>query len=108
MRRRYTEAERERFFEEVRAGVTVAKAASRQGVSHSTAYLWLKQSGDRSAREKKLVGKEVVFARAVRMERTESTGEVRVQVGSASVHVERGFDAELLRTVVLALGGAHS
>jgi hypothetical protein len=73
-------------------------------VSLSTAYLWVKQSQNAAADREKIAERKVVFARAVRAERAKPPGEIRVQVGDAWLRVEQGFDAELLRAVVLALG----
>jgi hypothetical protein len=50
-------------------------------------------------------GRQPVFARLAVSRVIESA--VLVQVGRAAIRVEKGFDAELLREVVAALGGAQ-
>jgi transposase-like protein len=92
MRKQYTAAEREQFFEAIRAGASVREAATRVGVTPSTAYLWSKsrpsQDGPRFA---------------LLVPAAKSTPSVTVRVGAASLQVEAGFDAALLRDVVAAL-----
>jgi hypothetical protein len=89
---------------EVRGGATVPAAALRHKVALSSAYLWVKRSQNAAADRDVSADRKVVFARAVRAERAKPPGEIRIQVGDAWLRVERGFDAELLRAVVLALG----
>jgi len=95
MRRQYTASDRERLLAEVRAtGHPVKVVAGRLGVSVSTAYLWVQ--GSLKAPPVKFA--EVVPARVARQSR------MVVQVGAACIAVEPGFDADLLRAVVAALG----
>jgi hypothetical protein len=67
--------------------------AERLGVKVATAYFWVKR-----ARQKK----QPQFA-MVLPSRQESGAVLRVEVRGAFVHLERGFDAELLHDVVAAL-----
>ncbi len=91
MRKRYTAEQRERLTAEVRAtGERVIVVAKRMGVDPSSAYLWMKAAPARAP----------VFARVV----PARASSVRIQLGGAAVVVEAGFDAELLRQVVAALG----
>jgi hypothetical protein len=75
----------------VRAGETVRVVAKRMGVTPSSAYLWMKTATPTSSAP--------VFARVV----PARSSSLRLQVGSAVVVVEAGFDVELLRQVVAAL-----
>jgi transposase-like protein len=96
MRRRHTAEARERLITEVRAtGETPRVVAERLGVCASSAYRWMKEAS--SAAE------APVFARVVPSRGAPRTGLV-VQLGLTSIRVEAGFDAELLRAVVSALG----
>jgi len=100
MRKRYTAADLERFLGEVKAtGETARVIAERLGVTPSTAYLWLK--AEKAPAEK---ARSPRFARVVR-QAEKPRGVLVVQVASVTIHVEAGFDAELLRNVVEALGG---
>ena len=93
MRRRYTAEERERLIAEVRAGETVRAVAARMSVTASSAYQWMKEASP---------GAAPVFARVVpagAMTRPDLT----IQVGRSTIRIERGFDAELLRSVIAAL-----
>jgi transposase-like protein len=95
MRRRYTAEQREQLIEAVRtSGEPVQAVAGRIGVSASTAYLWMK-----TAR----VTKKPQFARLVPAPRVTAASMV-LRVGGVAIRVEAGFDAELLRAVVSALG----
>jgi transposase-like protein len=114
MRRRYTGEQRSALVDLVTAGRTTAREAARRlGVTTSTAYYWMKQAA---------AGTASVIPRT-RAARRASSGEGRqlvpttfvrvvlrvisiiVRVGRAKVQVRRGFDAELLRSVVQALEG---
>jgi transposase-like protein len=92
MRNQYTAEQREKLVGEVRAtGERVSVVAKRLGVSSSAAYLWMKAVTPAPTAP--------VFARVVPM----CPRVLRVEVGSAAVVVESGFDGELLRQVVAAL-----
>lgn len=94
MRKQYTAEDRGRLIAEVRAtGEPVKKVAERLGISVSSAYLWIKDAPASAPR----------FAKLVRLP-SASTGELAVLVGAATIRVASGFDAELLRSVVAALG----
>jgi len=94
MRKQYTVEDRGRLIAEVRAtGEPVKKVADRLGVSVSSAYLWLKDAPANAPK----------FAELVRLPST-AAAELAVQVGPATIRVGAGFDAELLRSVVAALG----
>ena len=95
MGKRYKAKDRERLIQEVRAGEPVRAVAERLGVTTSTGYLWLKQA--RKAQTPR-------FARLVPAARERAA--LRVEVGQATIRVEPGFDAALLREVVSALSGA--
>ena len=105
MRKRYTALERRRFLEEVReAGEPVAVVARRLGIGESTAYLWQQRANGISSKAKAKPQGKPAFARVV----PSSPPSVVVQVGCATVRVEAGFDAELLRNVVAALDGRRA
>lgn len=94
MRRRYTAKQREHLIEAVRkSGEPVKTVATRMGVSVSTAYLWMKGAPVPGVPQ---------FARLVPEPRAALTS-LAVRVGFASIRVDQGFDAELLRAVVSAL-----
>ena len=93
MRKHYTAEQRQRLIAEVRAGEPVSVVANRMGVTSSSAYLWMKAAGQATG--------AATFARVV----PARVSSLRLQVGSASVVVEAGFDADLLRQVVAALSG---
>ena len=94
MRKQYTAEDRGRLIAEVRAtGEPVRKVAERLGISVSSAYLWMKEAPASAPR----------FAKLVRLP-SAATAELAVQVGAATIRVAIGFDAELLRSVVAALG----
>jgi transposase-like protein len=96
MRRRYTTEERERFLEQVRSGVSVREAATRQGLNPSIGYRWTQLAG---------VSRAPKFARLVSA-RQAAPASLALQIGEARLRVEAGFDPELLRAVVLALSAA--
>ena len=94
MKQRYRARERERLVEAVlRTGTPIKEAAEQLGVKVATAYYWVKK-----ARQKK----RPQFALVVRS-RQETGPALRVEVSGAVLHLERGFDAELLQDVVAAL-----
>ena len=95
MRRRYTTQQREHLIETVLTlGEPVKAVAERMGVSVSAAYLWMK-----AAR----TTKRPQFARLVPEPRA-MVASLILRVGGAAIRVDPGFDAELLRAVVSALG----
>ena len=95
MGKRYKAKDRERLVHEVLSGEPVRAVAERLGVTTGTAYLWVKHAReDRAPR----------FARLVPADGARSA--LRVEVGQATIRVEPGFDAALLREVVSALSGS--
>ena len=97
MRRRYTVEEKEQFWEQVRAGVSVREAARQLGMNPSIGYHWVQQASKASTPK---------FARLVAASRPQAS--MAIQVGAVTVRVEAGFDAELLRAVVLALSAVDA
>ena len=97
MRKRYTAEQRERLIAEVSAGEAVPVVAARMGVGASAAYLWVKGAREAS---------KPMFAKMVRAATPAASPSMVLEVGRARVHVEAGFDAELLRRVVSALSDA--
>ncbi|MEY2931362.1 MAG: hypothetical protein RL033_2111 [Pseudomonadota bacterium] len=93
MKRQYRAKERERLVEAVSRGTPIKDAAEQLGVKVATAYYWVKQ-----ARQKRRPQFALVVPKA-----HAKGGALRVEVGGAVVHVESGFDAELLCGVVAAL-----
>ena len=92
--RRYRATERERLIEAVlKTGTPIKEVAEQLGVKVATAYYWVKK-----ARQKR----RPQFAMVV-PSRQEKGPVLRVEVGGAVLHLERGFDAELLQDVVTAL-----
>jgi transposase-like protein len=99
MRKRYTAAQREQLIAEVRStGETVRVVAERHGVSASMAYLWMKRAGGSSSSSQ-----APVFARVVPAAVVKKKIAMVVEVGRATIRVEEGFSATLLREVVMAL-----
>ena len=95
MRKRHTAEARERLIAEVKAtGETPRVVAERLGVCASSAYRWTKDASMASA---------PVFARVVPSQSASRSGFV-VQLGRAAIRIEAGFDADLLRDLVAALG----
>lgn len=98
MRKRYTAEQRERLLAEVRkTGETVRVVAERLGVTASAAYMWIKEAKSEPSAP--------MFARVVRSPAPGGRS-LTLEVGRARVRVEPGFDAALLREVVLALSDA--
>jgi|SRR5579883_2459417 len=94
----YAESARTELVAAVKRGETVARVARRLGVTLSTAYSWVQRAGDGAAAPPptfiELVTPKVAEACLV------------VRVGVAEIEVHAGFDPELLRAIVAALGGA--
>lgn len=98
MRRRHTAEDRERLIAEVRATGDIPRVvAERLGVCASSAYRWMKDATSAATVD------APVFARVV-PSRAASRAAVVVELGRVSIRVEAGFDADLLRAVVSALG----
>ena len=76
---------------QARSALLISRAR-RMGVTSSSAYLWMKAATP--------TPDAPMFARVVPARRTS----LRLEVGGAALVVEAGFDAELLRQVVVALG----
>jgi transposase-like protein len=95
MRKRHTAEDRERLIAEVRATGEVPRVvAERMGICASSAYRWMKEASAVGA---------PVFARVVPSRSSSRSGLV-VQLGRAEIRIEAGFDADLLRELVAALG----
>jgi transposase-like protein len=95
MKRRYRAREREELVEAVLVrGAPIKEVAERLGVRLATAYDWVK----RSRQEKRPLQFAMVVPSGRALGKT-----LRVEVGGAVMHVERGFDPELLHDVVAAL-----
>jgi len=99
MRKRHSVEDRERLIAEVKAtGKTPRVVAERLGVCVSSAYRWVKEASSSQA---------PVFARVVPSRPSSRSGFV-VQLGGAAIRIEAGFDADLLRDLVAALGEGES
>lgn len=97
MRRRYSERDRSKFLTEMhRSGEAVWSVASRLGLSKSAAYRWW------SAEQQNGPGSAIQFAPLVRST-TAAGSSLVVEVGSARIRLDAGFDPSLLRRVVVAL-----
>jgi len=97
-RKRYTAKEREQLIGQVRTfGEPVKVVAKRMGVCAATAYRWMKDVP---------ATKKPEFARLVPTRGAAAA--IAVEVGTATIHVAHGFDAELLRAVVFALGSGST
>jgi transposase-like protein len=95
MGKRYKAKDRERLVEAVRvSGESVKAVATRMGVKESTAYYWVKRS-----RAPKLTEFAMVFPASTR-----ARAAMSIEVAGVMIHLETGFDAELLRDVVSVLG----
>jgi transposase-like protein len=96
MRRRFTEADRRRFYAELeRSGESAWRVAHRLGLNPNTAYRWV-------------AGREVsgpVFAKVVRSKPEPQRSAIAIEVGSVRVVVDGAFDPDVLRAVVNALSG---
>jgi len=107
MRRKYTERERLDLIELVTAGrATVAEAATRLGVTLSTAYKWMRdRASGQERRLRRLSGPSLAAPTFVRvLSSRETDAAIAVRVGAAEIQIRRAFDADLLRAVVEALG----
>jgi transposase len=88
------------------SGETAEAFAAGKGYEASTLRFWSSQLRRKGAGVVAAAEPTVTMARVVRARSTMSAAGVTVTVGRASVVVTRGFDAELLREVIAALGGA--
>jgi transposase-like protein len=87
MRRRFSDADRQRSFVELdRSGESAWRVAHRLSLSPNSAYRWLEARKEAGP----------VFARVLRSD-SESPAELAVQVGAARILVSPSFDPELLR-----------
>jgi transposase-like protein len=102
MRKQYTAKQRSELIELVAAGgAAVSEAAARMGVTPSTAYAWVRSAGATDPGRRRLTA----APRFVRVEPSREAGAaITVRVGAAEIEVWRGFDADLLRAVLEALG----
>jgi transposase-like protein len=99
MAKRHTARKRAKLIELVRtSGSPIKEAAEQMGVSVSTAYLWMRRAPAAS---------KPTFARVVPASAS-ATPRLAVEVSSAVIQLEPGFDAELLRQVVSALSRVPS
>jgi transposase len=80
---------------------TIREAATRVGVSYSSAARWVHKS-----RTKALVPSRAGFAQLVREPVAESS--IVVRIGRAEIAVRRGVDVELLQLVIQAVSGGAS
>ena len=115
MRRQYTQEQRSELVDLVAAGgVTIREAATRLGVGASTASYWVRKAaktatgtaGPRrrpSLAAKALTAPPPTFLQLVHAGDTSSI--ITIRIGNAAIEVRRGFDAELLRAVAVALSG---
>lgn len=109
MRRNYTRAERDELIRAVtRRGESVRSAATRLGVTMSTAYHWLRAAAASGPEPERAMVRapEVTFARLIPA-RTHDAPLV-VRVSDCSIEVRHGFDAALLRAVVEVLRGGDA
>jgi transposase-like protein len=112
MRRRYTHEQRSELVDQVTGGrATVPEAAARLEVPHSTAYKWIRQAtaprdSARKAKRAATPGRSVSTPSFMQVVRAgDASATIAVQIGGAEIAVRRGFDAEILRSVVEALRG---
>ena len=109
MRRQYPAEKRKRLLALVTSGdVSVNDAAHRLGVRPATAYYWVRQAAKVAP---ELVATQSVEPGASFVQLIRATAPmscIEVSVGTATISVKPGFDAELLRAVVVALSGEPS
>ena len=96
----FGEQDRAALVRAVKQGESVPSAARRFGIARSTVYTWIRRAGSAES--------EAAPAPRFLELAAESAPEVGlvVRVGTAEIEVRPGFDGELLRAVVAALGGA--
>jgi transposase-like protein len=114
MRRRYTREQRCELIDLVtEGGATVPEAAARLEVPQSTAYKWLRKTTTRPTRAGNVAraprsaeGQAATTSTFIQLVRAgEASPTIMVQIGGVAIEVRRGFDAEVLRSVVEALRG---
>ena len=99
MPKHYTPSQRTELIRSVTTQhAPVRAAASRLGVTESTAYRWLRDEG---ARPTPAASRPPTFARLVPAAAMEAR--LHLRIGEVEVDVRPGFDAALLRAVVAAL-----
>jgi transposase-like protein len=107
MRRHYPAEKRTRLLALVTSGgVSICEAARQLGVRPATAYYWVRQAArapTAPVATKALAAAAPTFVQLIRA--TATTSSVEVRIGAAVIAVKPGFDAELLRAVVVALSG---
>ena len=86
----------------VESGLSIAKFAASRGLTESSLQRWKAEQGRRAGAASL---PRVDFVRLVQT-RAAPRGGLVVEVGSARVRVEAGFDVSLLREIVTALGPA--
>lgn len=95
------------FLKLLAEGVSVAAASRQVGVHNTVGYYWAKKG--RATTTTATAPVAVRFAElkpsGVASEARRVTQSVEVVVGEASIRVEPGFDAQLLRQVVAVLSG---
>lgn len=102
MRKRYTREQRSRLLQLLTGdGVTVPEAAAKLGVTTSAAYNWVAATRKLGKPEGTRRMAVPTFVRLVPSATADSG--IVVRVGGAEVHVQRGFDGELLQAVVANL-----
>ena len=94
--------ERGELIRAVQRGETVTSAAAGLGIPLSTAYRWMRVTAAR-ARARALSAPTATFVEIVAERAAPLT--IQIRVGAAEIEVRAGFDARLLREVVVALGG---
>jgi transposase-like protein len=105
MRKRFTEAEKRRYLTELeRSGETPWRFAKRIGIGPVNLYRWMRKSSTSGSPRFAPLVRELPAVSIV----SGAPGRVSIRVGDATVQVEPGFDAELLRAVVSALRGSGS
>jgi len=91
------------------SGQRAEQFAEGKGFKGSTLRWWatrLGQAGREAASDPSPPAAPIAFARVLRAEVSASRSPLTLVVGAARIELLRGFDAELLREVITALGGA--
>jgi transposase-like protein len=98
MRKLYKQRDRAELLAAVRRGEPILSAARRLRVRMSTAYRWVRLSGNDDGVAAPPTFLELVTAGT-------PSRELMVRIGVAEIEVRPGFDPALLRAVVATLGG---